>query len=247
MAVGSLSPCESCRNGRETPTTKLHTLQRLVKSQQQVQQPVTANVTCTSGRCRNCADTLGQAQLHRPALTCHSCVKIRENTFLFQDTEVISKQNKRKVKKANQASLLSMVNSHKSNPKKIVEVKDKWVKVRVTMDSGAAGHVMPETMFPRVKLEHKMTPKKFAATNGEQMKGIQRCITFRRVNVVKPLIIMQKVVQVGNAVVLDEKNPHIRNIRDGTVIKLDVSNGVYTMDMWICLDETGPVFSWQGQ
>ena len=29
--------------------------------------------------------------------------------------------------------------------------------------------------------------------------------------------------------------------------KLDVNNGVYTMDMWICLDETGPVFSWQGQ
>ena len=25
-----------------------------------------------------------------------------------------------------------------------------------------------------------------------------------------------------------------------------MNNGVYTMDMWICLDETGPVFSWQG-
>ena len=46
---------------------------------------------------------------------------------------------------------------------------------------------------------------------------------------------MQKVVRAGNTVVLDEKNPHFRNIRDGTVIKLDVSNGVYTMDMWICL------------
>ena len=63
----------------------------------------------------------------------------------------------------------------------------------------------------------------------------------------KTLISMQKVVQAGNTVVLDEKNPHIRNTRDGTVIKLDVNNGVYTMDMWICLDETGPVFSWQGQ
>ena len=26
--------------------------------------------------------------------------------------------------------------------------------------SGAAGHVMPETMFPRDKLERKVTPKK---------------------------------------------------------------------------------------
>ena len=100
------------------------------------------------------------------------------------------------------------------------------------MDSGAAGHVMPETMFPRVKLVRKRTPKKFVAASGEQIKdlgdktipfntneGIQRCITFRSANVVKPLISMRKVVRAGNTVVLDEKNPHIRNIRDGTVIK----------------------------
>ena len=104
------------------------------------------------------------------------------------------------------------------------------------MDSGAAGHVMPETMFPHVKIERKTPLKKFVAANGEQIKdlgakripfktneGVQRCITFRSANVVKPLISMQKVVQAGNTVVLDEKNPHIRNTRDGTVIKLDVN------------------------
>ena len=31
------------------------------------------------------------------------------------------------------------------------------------------------------------------------------------------------------------------------MIKLDVNNGVFTMDMWIRLDETAPVFSWQEQ
>ena len=30
----------------------------------------------------------------------------------------------------------------------------------------------------------------------------------------------EKVVQAGNVVVLDEKNPHIRNLRDGTIIKM---------------------------
>ena len=97
------------------------------------------------------------------------------------------------------------------SPKKIVEVKDKWVKVRVTTDSGAAGHVMPETMFPHVKLERKTSPKKFVAANGEQIKdlgeksipfntneGVQRCMTFRSANVVKPLISMQKVVRAGS-------------------------------------------------
>ena len=174
--------------------------------------------------------------------------------------EVISRRNKRKTKKTNQASLLSVKSSQNLSSKKVVEVRDKWVKVKVTMDSGAAGHVVPETMYPCVKLERKKSPKKLVAANGEQIKdlgkknipfktneGIRRCITFRSANVVKPLISMQKVVRAGNVVVLDEKNPHIQNTRDGTVIKLDVSNGVYTMDMWICVDETGPVFSWQGQ
>ena len=174
--------------------------------------------------------------------------------------EVISRRNKQRVKRANQASLLSVESSQSLSPKKIMEVRDRLVKVRVTMDSGAAGHVMPETMFPRVKLERRTSPKKFVAANGEQIQdlgeknipfktneGIPRCITFRSANVVKPLISMQKVVRGENVVVLDEKNPHIRNTRDGTVIKLDVNSGVYTMDMWLCLDETGPVFSWQGQ
>ena len=119
--------------------------------------------------------------------------------------EVISKQNKRRVTKYNQASLLSMENSPNSNRKKIVEVKDKWIKVRVTIDSVAAGHVMPETMLPRVKLERRTTPKKFVAANGEQIKdlgvktipfktneGIQRCTTFRSANVVKPLNLSRK-------------------------------------------------------
>ena len=158
--------------------------------------------------------------------------------------KVISRRNRQRMKKDNQASLLSVESSQSLSSKKVVEVKDKWVKVRVTMDSGAAGHVMPETMFPHVKLERRTSPKKFVAANGDQIKdlgeksiplktkeGIQRCITFRSANVVKPLISMQKVVRAGNVVVLDEKNPHIRNTRDGTVIKLDVNNGVYTMDM----------------
>ena len=129
-------------------------------------------------------------------------------------------------------------------------------KVRVTMDSGAAGHVMPETVFLHVKLEGKTSPKKFVAANGEQIKdlgeksirfktneGVQTCITFRSASEVKSLISMQKIVR--DIVVLDGKNPHIRNIRDGTVTKLDVNSGLYTVGMWICLEQTGPVFSWQ--
>ena len=144
------------------------------------------------------------------------------------------------------------------SPKKIVEVKDKWVKVTFTIDSGAAGHVMPDTMFPCVKLERKTSPKRFVVANGEQSKdlgeknipcktnvGFQRCITIRSASDVKPLISIQKVVRAGHTVVLDGKNPHIRDTRDETMIKLYVNCVVYTMHVWICLDEAGPVFSWQ--
>ena len=78
---------------------------------------------------------------------------------------------------------------------KVIEVKDRWLKVRVTMDAGAAGHVVLEAMF-HVKLERKTSSKKFVASNGEQIKdlveknipfetyeGIQRCITYRKVRV----------------------------------------------------------------
>ena len=64
------------------------------------------------------------------------------------------------------------------------------------MDFRAAGHVMPETMFARVKLEGNTSPKKFVAGNGEQIKvlgeksipfktneGVQRCMTVRSANV----------------------------------------------------------------
>ena len=41
---------------------------------------------------------------------------------------------------------------------------------------------------------------------------------------------MQRVVRDGNIVVLDDKDLHIRNARDGTVIKLDVNSGLHTLD-----------------
>ena len=34
--------------------------------------------------------------------------------------------------------------------------------------------------------------------------------------------------------VFDDSNPHIRDARDGTTIKLDVNDDMYTMDKWVC-------------
>ena len=84
--------------------------------------------------------------------------------------EVINRRSKQREKKVKQSSLLSVENTQSVGSRKVVETKDKWVKVRVTMDTGAAGHVMPEAMFPNVKLERKTQPKKFVAANGDQIR-----------------------------------------------------------------------------
>ena len=65
-----------------------------------------------------------------------------------------------------------MWSSHNPIPKEVVEVKDRWVKVRVTLDSGSSGHVMLEAMFPCVKLERKRSPKKFVAASGEKIRDL---------------------------------------------------------------------------
>ena len=128
------------------------------------------------------------------------------------------------------------------------------MRVSVFIDPGAAVPVMLEGTFPHFKLERKTSPKRFVAANGEQTRdlgekfvpfktsdGIQRCITFGSARVVELRISMQKVDRAGNMVVLNEKNPHIRNTGDGTMIKLGVRNRMYTLDTWICLDEPGAV------
>ena len=82
--------------------------------------------------------------------------------------------------------------------RKVIEVKDNWVNIIATVDTGDAGHVIPSEMFPRVKLDRTNTTKKFVAAIGEKTKnlgkntilfksieGVDRCINFRSVNVVK--------------------------------------------------------------
>ena len=61
---------------------------------------------------------------------------------------VISRRDKQKVTKAKHASPLSAETCQHSSSQKIIEVKNRWVKARVTMDYGPAGHVMVEGMFP---------------------------------------------------------------------------------------------------
>ena len=156
--------------------------------------------------------------------------------------EVASKKSKLKSREVAHESLLSVENKSCASPKKVIEVKDNWVNIRATVDTKAARHSMPAEMFLRVKLD-RTTATEIRCSKwrrniedlGEKtipfksVEGLHRSKRFRSASVVRPLISRRKVVQAGNVVVLVEKNPHIGNNRDGTVIKLDVNNGVHTM------------------
>ena len=96
--------------------------------------------------------------------------------------EVISKKSKLKMKKLAHESLLSVEDNSCASPRKIIEVKDNWANIRATMDTGAAGHVMPAEVFPRVKLDRTSATKKFVAANGERIKDLgEKTIPFIQV------------------------------------------------------------------
>ena len=84
--------------------------------------------------------------------------------------EVTSKTSKMKTNKFAHESLLSVENNSCASARKVIDVKDNWVNISATMDTGTAGHVMLVERFSRVKLDRTITTKKFVAANGEKSK-----------------------------------------------------------------------------
>ena len=56
------------------------------------------------------------------------------------------------------------------------------MNIGATVDTGAAGHVMPAEMFVRVKLDRTSATKKFVAASGKRIKDLgERTIPFKSV------------------------------------------------------------------
>ena len=93
---------------------------------------------------------------------------------------MISRRAKRAEQKSAHTSILSDETKQRSIPKRIVEVNDTWTKIKDNMDSGAASQVMPEKMFPRVKVQRNSTPKRFVAANGDDIRDTgEKTIPFK--------------------------------------------------------------------
>ena len=143
---------------------------------------------------------------------------------------------------------------------KVIETKGKWTRITCTMDSGAADHVIPANMMPNVKPKKTGKERKFVTAGGDRIKDegvkrlkfttcekIDRVIDFRAAKVMKPFISVAKVIKAGNEVVLNKDNPHIKNEKDGSIIKLRCQGDVFVLDVWVNTEEMGPVFARQGK
>ena len=75
---------------------------------------------------------------------------LQEESESDQVQEVVSRRDKQKGEESQSSVTIEWRTVKIRTRLKIIEVKDRWVKATVTMDSGAAGHVMLEGMFLRV-------------------------------------------------------------------------------------------------
>ena len=116
------------------------------------------------------------------------------------------------------------------------EAKDGWVKVRVTLEGGAAGNVLPERVFPRVKVARKTATKKIVAANGEQKGRHMRGYTDAKHSGVRAWTHLSS--QCSKSSELETLWCCMKRIRtsetleNGTMIKLDVNQ--WSVHKWAC-------------
>ena len=68
-------------------------------------------------------------------------------------------------------------------------------------------------------------------------EGHKRGMKWTVCDVRRPLISVAKVVEAGNDVFLESKNPRIVNLKTKQVTKLKKKGGVYVLDLWVHADE----------
>ena len=146
------------------------------------------------------------------------------------------------------------------NQKKIG--KKTWRKqVKLTIDSGAAEHVVPTDLIPPELIDESEGQRKgvhYRAANGARIPNrgekqvtlitrerAQPNITFQVTDVKKPLASVARVCDSGNRVILEAHGGYIENLVTGKRINLERENNTYSMtcDMMIAT----PGFIGQGK
>ena len=140
-------------------------------------------------------------------------------------------------------------------PVMVVEEHGRWTRVIAGLDSCAAEHVAPKSFMPRIKAKHDGTSRTYVAANGSRLddlaskkvncktqNGLNRTITFRNTNVMKPLVSVGKLTRTGHKVRLEDESPHVK-CPNGDWIPVKQANGIFVIELWFDTAINGPVFS----
>ena len=146
-----------------------------------------------------------------------------------------------------------------------IQKPDEWVRLEVTVDSGACVTVMPAGMCLGISILQSATAHgaMYEVANGEEIpnKGERRCeimtlgssipkrITFQVADVHKPLLSITACADLGYDCWLGKEGGCLYDRITGEVIPLERKGTLYTMQMWVRQDPTvkvGQPFVGQG-
>ena len=131
------------------------------------------------------------------------------------------------------------------------------LKRGLTIDSGAADHVMPSGWLPWLKARPSAGSVKglhYVAANGARIanegeqavefvteEGSRGRWMFHVAKVNKPLASVGKLLDTGHRVVLDEEGSYVMNKRTRQTMRIGRERGVFVLDVWLSQDNDGDV------
>ena len=140
----------------------------------------------------------------------------------------------------------------------VIEYDNGKAKIELTLDSGAANHLLPTEMFPKIKRKQHEAAKmgkcfydaggKPIPNEGEKtiqfltLAGHKQRITWQVAKVVRPLLSMGKLEEANCKMEFEQGKRFIWVPATGEKIPVTKKNGTYKVNMWIDMDVVGPVF-----
>ena len=130
----------------------------------------------------------------------------------------------------------------------IARVKSWFIKVRrgLTIDSGAADHVIPPDWIPGFVTKPSLGSKrgvKYVAANGSRIPNLGQMVVafenslgtvgkiiFQVAEITKPLVSVSKLIDDGHQVVFDQRASYIVHKESGKEMKLRRERGVFIID-----------------
>ena len=142
----------------------------------------------------------------------------------------------------------------------VIERKGNEVTIEFTLDSGCVDHILLEETFPEIASKVNRGGKCFFNASGAAMpnqgekkialytpQGRAQGVRFQMAKVVRPLLSLGKLEDVGCEMIVKKGKSYIINAGSKEVIPVTKKHGTYKMYLKAKISETGPVFKRPGK